>query len=430
MTAARHRARTTALSLLLVGTLASTAAGCGSPSAAPVRRSVATTSVPTTTAPTTTTTLPSAVPTTDPTPVVPSQGWSHPSTALPPAGGFTSVSCISDVFCLAAGGGSNESDAASSTGPGAVAAWDGATWGTASTYFAAGPGAAPPPWMPAISCTDGPLCAVVDGSGHISLGDGTNWWPPVALAPVPVPPADPADPGPGQAGARTAAVSCATSHFCAYVDNTGHAATLHGSTWSAPQVLTARVGLASVELFQRGRVTVSCASPTSCTALVAATSLTWDGTSWTGSPGPAWPTPGTGDTAVSCPAPGQCTAVHGSWVSTLGPGPGWSPPRSIDPVGGLDAVSCPSVAVCVAADAAGDVLRLTGGSWGGPTKVVPTATAYTGLGTSLSCPTEQFCLVLTGDGDFATYQGASPAPGWPAPGTTRLSRWPPSRPVR
>ena len=38
----------------------------------------------------------------------------------PPAGGFTSVSCISDVFCLAAGGGSNEADAADSTGPGVV----------------------------------------------------------------------------------------------------------------------------------------------------------------------------------------------------------------------------------------------------------------------------------------------------------------------
>jgi len=69
---------------------------------------------PTTTAvaATTTTSLPSAVPTTVPSPVVPVPGWSHPATTLPPAGGYTSVSCISDVFCLAAGGGANEADAA------------------------------------------------------------------------------------------------------------------------------------------------------------------------------------------------------------------------------------------------------------------------------------------------------------------------------
>ncbi len=406
MTAARRGARTTALTLTAVAALV--AAGC-SASTAPVRRVVPTT---TTAAPTTTsaptTTLPSAVPTTVPTPVVAAVGWSRPATVLPPAGGFTSVSCISDVFCLAAGGGANQADAADSIGPGTVTAWDGATWGTPATYYPTAPGVAPPPWLPAIACTDGPLCAVVDGSGHTALGDGTNWWPPSALAAAPVPAANPADPGPGHADARTADVSCPSPTFCAYVDNTGHVATLQGTTWSAPQVFTTRVGSDTVDLFQYGRVGVSCASSTSCTALVAGTELDWDGTTWSATAGP-WASVTSGDTAVACPAAGTCTAVHGTSVSTRSPGTGWSAPRAVDPDGGLDAVSCPSSGVCVAADAYGDVLRSTDGTWGAPQKVVPTPTAYTGDGTALSCPTTQFCLVLTGDGDYATYQGAAPA---------------------
>ncbi len=407
MAPALRGARNTALALTLTTGLL--VAGCASTASDPVRHVAPTTVATTTTsAPTTTTTLPSAVPTTTPTPVVPTVGWSHPATALPPVGGFTSLSCISDVFCLAAGGGSNQADDADSVGPGAVASWDGAAWSTPTTYFATSPGAAPPPWLPAISCTDGPLCAVADGSGHISVGDGTNWWPPVALAAAPAVAPNPADPGPGHAGARSAAVACPTSQFCAYADNTGHVATLSGTTWSAPQSFTTRVGSSTVALFQTGRVGLACATSSSCTALIAGTALDWDGSSWTASPAPWGASAVDGDTAVSCPAPGTCTAVHGTEVSTQTGGSGWSTPRVIDGNGHIDAVSCPTAAVCVAADTFGDVLRMTGASWGPPQKVVPSPSAYTGDGTTLSCPSVQFCMVLNGDGDFATYQAATP----------------------
>ena len=53
------------------------------------------------------------------------------------------------------------------------------------------------------------------------------------------------------------------------------------------------------------------------------------------------------------------------------------------------------------------MLRFTGGSWSTPQKVVPTPTEYSGDGTSLSCPSTGFCMVLTGDGDFATYAGTT-----------------------
>jgi hypothetical protein len=387
---------------------AAVAAGCSDTAGTPVRRVVPTTVATTTTSTTTTTTtLPSAVATTIPTPVVPTVGWSRPVTTLPPAGGFTSLSCISAVFCLAAGGGSNEADAADSTGPGAVAAWDGATWSPPTTYYPTAPGTAPPPWLPAIACTDGPLCAVVDGSGHTSLGDGTNWWPPSPLAAAPAPAPNPADPGPGHLGSRSAAVSCPSARFCAYVDNTGHLATMHGTTWSVPQVVTTRVGASTVGLYQSGRVGVSCTDDSTCTGLVGGTVLDWDGSTWTVSAAPWGASAASGDTAVSCPVAGTCVAVHGAVVSTRVPGSGWTTPRAVDGNGRLDAVSCPSVSVCVAADAYGDVLRMTGAVWGPPQKVVPTSSAYSGDGTSLSCPSTQFCMVIDGDGDYATYQGAA-----------------------
>jgi hypothetical protein len=291
-----------------------------------------------------------------------------------------------------------------------VAAWDGATWSPPTTYYPTSPGIAPPPWLPAISCTGGPLCAVVDGSDHTSLGDGTTWTPPSPLGAVPAMPVNPADPGPGHQDARSAAVSCPTAQFCAFADNTGHLATLHGTTWSAPRAFTTRVGASTVGLYQSGRVGVSCTDDATCTALVGGAVLDWDGTTWTASAAPWGSSAATGDTAVSCPAAGTCVAVHGSSVSTRVPGTGWSVPRFIDGNGRLDAVSCPSVSVCVAADAYGDVLRMIGGVWGPPQKVVPTSSAYTGDGTSLSCPSTQFCMVIDGDGDVATYQGATPPP--------------------
>ncbi len=401
MTPGRRAAAAAAVVMVLL------AAACGSTQASRSVRTTTTTTVapPTTTAPTPV--PPSAVPTTVPTPVVPVAGWSAPATALPPAGGYTGVSCISGVFCVAAGGGANEADVSDSTGPGVATAWDGAAWGTPVDYFAAPAGGqATAPEQAAVSCTSGPLCALVDGSGHTSLGNGTTWSTPAPLAPGAPAAASPDDPGPGHEGARSAAVSCPSSQFCAYVDNTGHVATLSGTAWSAPRTFTTGAGSSTVELFQSGRVGVSCADASTCTAVVGDTVLTWDGTSWSASGAP-WSAGTTGDSAVSCPAAGICVAVRGTDMSVESAG-AWSAPREIDPDGRLDAVSCPSVTSCVAVDAYGDVVQLTGGTWSAPTKVVPTPVEYPGDGTSLACPSTQFCMVLTGDGDYATYQGSDP----------------------
>ena len=68
---------------------------------------------------------------------------------------------------------------------GRAESWDGATWSAPSVYFGPATGAVTSqdaPRRPAVTCTTGPFCVIVDGSDHVSNGDGTNWIAPTALA--------------------------------------------------------------------------------------------------------------------------------------------------------------------------------------------------------------------------------------------------------
>ncbi len=402
-----------------------TATACTAPAATSARHRTGAGRSTTTTAPAPTTTRPSATPTTVNAPVVLAPGWSQPLTTLPPGGGFTSVSCISDVFCVAVGGGANSADAEGTAGAGVTLSWDGAAWSSPSVYFPApASGAVTAPYLPAISCTHGPFCAIVDGSDHTSSGDGTNWSSPNALAPAPAALANPADPGPGHPGSRTAAVDCPDARFCALVDNTGHVSTLQAGVWSVPQTFSSPTMTATgpaVALYQTGRVGLTCNGDSDCVAVIGAAVLDWDGSGWAKEPSP-WVSPatvGSGDSAVACPTVSLCAIVHGTSVSVRTSGPGWAPPQVIDPAGGLDALSCPTATFCMAADASGNVLQWNGGPWSTPLKIVPSPTGYTGDGTTLSCPSAHFCMLLTGDGDYATYQGpgSATAPATSAPST-------------
>jgi hypothetical protein len=367
-------------------------------------------SAPATSVPVTGTSLaPSAAPTTAPVPIQPVPGWTAALTSLPPGGGFSSLSCISDTFCVAVGGGTDDDSAASTTGAGVTVSWDGAAWSEPSVYFPVPPGGTViAPVLPAISCTAGPSCTIVDGSGHVSTGDGTNWSAPTPLVAAPVPAANPADPGPGHAGSRTSSIACPTPAFCTVADNTGHTFTARNGTWVAPQAFG---NSPTVSLYQAGRIGVTCLGSSFCTAVVGASVLDWDGTTWSQEPTPWTTTPVAGPTAVACPSTRLCAIVAGPslWIRN-GPA-GWSPAGTIDPGGVLDAIACPTASFCLAADTAGKVLTWNGSSWSAPRQVIPTAVQYTGPGTSVSCPTARFCMVLNGDGDYATYSGPTPASG-------------------
>ena len=358
----------------------------------------------------TTTGPPSVVPTTVPAPDVQPPGWSSTLTALPPGGGFTSVSCISDTFCVAVGGGASGGGSLTA-GSGVAVSWDGAAWSDPVVYYPdPATGAVTAPVLPAIACTSGPSCVIVDASGHVSYGDGTTWSPPAAVAASPGLPANPADPGPGRTGSRDAALSCPVASVCAFVDNTGQAYMLRHGTWFPPQSFGEPGGTASsdVALYQPGRVGVSCPDSSSCTAVVGANVLDWNGSTWSDEPAP-WTSSlvsGASDpTAISCPTPGQCLIVNGSGFSVRSPGTGWSTEQTVDPHGQLDSLSCPTTSFCMAADEGGWVITWNGSAWSSPVQILPGATDYPGIGTFVSCPSSQFCMVMNSDGDYATYAG-------------------------
>jgi len=397
------------------------ACGCSvQPTATPTaaRRAPARSTDPTTTSTTSappTTAPPSATPTTVPAPVVQTPGWSGALTTLPPGGGFTSLSCISDTFCVATGGGTSGDTSSLTAGSGVAVSWDGATWSDPSVYFP-GPASGPvtAPILPAISCTSGPTCVIVDGSDHLSYGDGTNWSAPSAMALGPSLTVNPQDPGPGHPGSRAAAVACPVSTFCAVVDNTGHAFALRNGSWAPTQSfgLPGSRGT-TVSLYQPGRIGVACPTGASCTAVVGATVLDWDGSTWAqeSAPWTSSPTSGPSDpTALACPSATTCIIANGSSVSVRSAGSGWSPEETIDTRGGLDSISCPSASYCLAADTGGSVVAWNGTSWSAPRQVIPAAAEYPGLGTSVSCASPQFCMVMNGDGDYATYSGGASGP--------------------
>lgn len=402
---ARRRTAATVLALVVVA-----GSGCAAPSSGPaVTRRPLIRPDPTTTVPPTSTSLgPSATPTTVPAPVSPPPGWTTALTSLPPGGGFTSLSCISDTFCVAAGGGTDDTGGPTTTGAGVTVSWDGASWSEPSVYYPApGTGPVTAPVLPSISCTSGPSCTIIDGSDHVSRGDGTNWSAPVAMTPAPGLPANPADPGPGHPGSRSSSVSCPTATFCAVVDNTGHTAVMRNGSWLPPQAF-AEGGPGPVSLYQAGRVGITCLNNSFCAAVVGTAVLDWDGTTWTEEPDPWTVTSPTGPTAIACPSTHLCAILAGPslWVRN---GQGWTPGGAIDPGGVLNAVSCPTATFCLATDTSGRALTWNGSSWSPPRQVVPQAVQYPGGGTSLSCPTASFCMVINGDGDYATYT----APGTP-----------------
>jgi hypothetical protein len=362
-------------------------------------------------------------PTTAPAPtavsIPPVPGWSPPLTTIPPGGGITSVACISDTFCISAGGGDNHADSTDTSGAGLTQSWDGETWSDPSTYFPA-PTAPNGDWplMPAVACTSGPFCVVADGSGAVSNGDGTNWITPVGLPSAPTLPANPADPGPGHAGSRTTAVSCPSPSFCAIVENTGTVYTWRHGAWLTPQAFGAPDGPggSTTALYAPGRVGLSCPTATACTAVVGTAVLDWDGTQWSEESAPWSIAADPRGVAVACPTATLCAIVSGPVMAFRNGTATWSAPRAIDPGGQLDGISCPTTSFCMAVDAGGSAVSFDGSTWAPPVKVLPPATEYTGIGTSVACTSDQFCMVLNGDGDYTAFN--PPMPGSESPTAT------------
>jgi hypothetical protein len=287
---------------------------------------------------------------------------------------LTGVSCLSPTDCMAVDGVGN------------AYSYDGTTW-SGPTVVA--PGLA----FTSISCSQNPepvggdtTCAAVTSDGDAAIltsaeepsaGGGSSnimssWTEPESIDPghaltsVSCPGTPVAllttTPGPG------GGMSTSAPQTCVAVGSDGDAAVLTGtwtnnedeqksftSSWTAPSAIDTAAALTSV----------SCPTPTSCTAVdKSGDSVTWHGAEWSA---PTVELTGTALASVSCPgsATAVCSAVGGGYAVRFSPGAG---PSAISKLAttALVAVSCPTSANCTTVDDQGsrsvDFVTVTGGA--------------------------------------------------------------------
>jgi hypothetical protein len=259
------------------------------------------------------------------------------TTAIPPVGDLTSVSCTSATFCAAV-------DA-----HGHAQTFDGTNWAPAVLADSSAN-----PDITSVSCVSTSFCMAVDNTGNADNFNGTVW----STAPI-------------NAGSPMLAVSCRSTTFCIAVDGF-NSYLYNGSTWSAPTLITGSTGSVTA---------VSCAPTAICVAVdsLVGAAFTYDGNVWT----PASPDPdpnGGGLTAVSCPLSTFCTAVDNRGFAITYNGTSWTLPTSVS-ASPLTGVSCVAATFCTAVDAQ-TAYKFDGTSW---SKFQQIDTDFTAQLTSVSC---------------------------------------------
>jgi hypothetical protein len=249
-----------------------------------------------------------------------------PSPAGHPLSGFFAVSCTSARACTAVGA---QTDA-HGNGTSLAERWNGTAWSIQATVSATGSMGSE---FLAVSCTSATACTagganIDDSHASVPLAEqwnGTRWRIQVTHAPA------------GSIGSGFAGMSCSSATACiaagSYNTNSGSSVMLaerwNGANWRIQATPSPAGVIGSYFL------AVSCTAPGACTAVGAVTigsrksggnSMTvglaerWNGTTWRAQaiPGPGRST-GTGFAAVSCRTATACTAA-GSYdtASSLG----------------------------------------------------------------------------------------------------------------
>jgi hypothetical protein len=332
-----------------------------------------------------------------------------------PAGSFgsylTGVSCAAAGACTAVGYYENQSF--QDNGVAFAESWDGHAW----TIQQVPTGGASPTFLYAVSCASRAACVAVGSHNGNAIGglplaevwNGTSW---TLQAPA----------VPGGGFVALTGVSCTAATTCTavgyYSQNHGPFATLalaerwNGTAW-AIQPTPDPGGSADL-------AAVSCTAGTACTAVgwadqsQRALAETWDGSTWTAQ-APARP-PGAAHSTlagVSCPAPGECSAVGSAYRAYPGVwytlaeaqhGSAWAiqaTPSRPGAIGNsatgnlvyppLSGVSCTAAASCVAV---GSVARAWNGTTWAPLAIArpPGATniAFGGV----SCTAAKACMAV------------------------------------
>ncbi len=300
-------------------------------------------------------------------------GWAIQPTPNPtiPQATLSAVSCTSASACVATGSAPYES--------GRIAAlaehWNGSKWTVQSTPEPAG---AAESELDGVSCSSMRACVAVghyiDSAGTtVTLSetwDGTRW----SIQPTPNPD--------GATFSVLSGVSCTSAAACTAVGNYNQgsqdqlslAERWNGSSWtiqSTPNQPGSGGSLSGV----------SCTTATSCEAVggdvggdFEAPSLAevWDGTVWTIQPTPNNPRDPHALASVSCTSPTACTAV-GPGLAERWDGTSWTiqstPDTSDGSPGSLLGVSCTTTSACTA----------VGYYWTGPDSTVTLAEVWNGI---------------------------------------------------
>ena len=262
-----------------------------------------------------------------------------------------------------------------------------------------------------LAARPGPSCVIVDGSGHVSTGDGTNWSTPDAHARRPSTAGQPGRPRarahrsrgptarvvPGadvlcrrrqhrpRLRAAKAAVGPPRSPSGRWVRR-GHPRSLPGGTGR-------RVVPDQLRLHRGGRER-PCSTGTAPRGPGAGT------LDVLAHAGPSDPT------AISCPTTSLCFVVNGTGVSIGQRGQAVVAPRSHRSPGGSTRSRARPPRSAWRPTPAASVLAWNGSAWSAPGPGHPGGDRVPGIGTTVSCPSPQFCMVINSDGDYATYSGS------------------------
>jgi hypothetical protein len=308
--------------------------------------------------------------------------WS-PGPEVP--GGMSAISCPTTTFCAA-------------VADGRIALFDGSQWTSQST----------PARLDVVSCASATFCAATDYDGNATLYNGTGWTTPTSV----------------DAG-HSVEVSCPSTVFCLATDMAGYALTYHDGAWTSPNL---------VDRLQGNPQAVSCPTNNFCAAVDRhGNVLTYDGASWSA---PTNIDSNWEFVSISCATSSFCAALDRRGYALTYDGSQWSAPVDVGAGHPGAAIACPASGSCVATfiDPFGTGnfwafwARYSQGSWGAVTPLAARVAA-----TNLSCPTQNFCALVTTTydpdkhyGQAMTYDGTT----WSSPktidnkaGLSSLSCW-------
>jgi hypothetical protein len=253
------------------------------------------------------------------------------------------ISCASTSLCVASGQNwTGES--------GFVMTYDGSVW--SKPVFVSSTS------VVGVSCVSTTWCMAVDYHSNLYLYDGTSWSPAGQIA----------------AGEYVYRISCVTSSFCVVMNDLGGPWMYDGTGWTFDGYDGDYEGYS-----------LQCLSTTWCVITSTYGVRTWDGTQWTyGDAFTQTPLVGT-----SCSSTTFCLAVDDLGGTYAFDGSTWQPAGSIAETNPV-VVQCLSDRTCYETGWSGEVYRYSGAAWNDGIPVDPPA----GSPTSLSCPTDDFCMLL------------------------------------